>query len=156
MQIEKMKLADLNPAPYNPRKISPENLAALKQSITKFGLVEPLIVNKRTGNLVGGHQRLKVLQEQGATETDVVVVDLPEIEEKALNVALNSPTVQGQFTDDIQQLLSQIRAEFPILSDELNFTPLEVDFSPVGVETQGKLDEKEPIVCPKCGHEFTP
>jgi len=92
MNIQRMKLSDLNPAKYNPRKklkpTDPE-FEKLRRSIESFGLVEPPIWNKRTGNVVGGHQRLSVLKYLGHTETDVVVVDISEDEEKALNVALN-------------------------------------------------------------------
>jgi hypothetical protein len=63
-------------------------------------LVQPGIVNRRTGRVVGGHQRLKVLAAQGVTETHVTVLDAPEIEEKALNLALNSASISGRFTPD--------------------------------------------------------
>ena len=95
VRLERMQIADLEPAPYNPRQISEEALAGLGTSVDRFGLVEPVVWNRRTGHVVGGHQRLKVLQARGVTETDVVVVDLPEGEEKALNVALNSPRIAG-------------------------------------------------------------
>ena len=57
--------------------------------------MEPIVWNKQTGNIVGGHQRLKILQDQGHTEIECVVVDLDETEEKALNVALNK--VSGEW-----------------------------------------------------------
>ena len=87
-----MRLDDLFPAEYNPRKAlkagDPE-YKKLKRSITEFGLVEPLIWNEQRGRLVGGHQRLTVLRDMGVTEVDVSIVDLDEGREKALNVALN-------------------------------------------------------------------
>ena len=61
MIIEKRKLSELKPSTYNPRQISPEQLKALEDSMEKFGYIDPLVWNKRTGNLVSGHQRLKVL-----------------------------------------------------------------------------------------------
>ncbi len=67
----------------------------LKKSMETFGYVEPIVWNKQTGNIVGGHQRLKILQDQGHTEIECVVVDLDETEEKALNVALNK--VSGEW-----------------------------------------------------------
>lgn len=92
MDIQKIAVDKLNPAKYNPRKDlkkgDPE-YEKLKRSIETFGYVEPVIWNKRTGHIVGGHQRFKILKEQGATEVDCVVVDMDEAEEKALNVALN-------------------------------------------------------------------
>jgi DNA modification methylase len=92
LDIQKIPVAKLNPAKYNPRKdLKPGDpeYEKLKKSIETFGYVEPVIWNKRTGNIVGGHQRLKILLEQGAAEVDCVVVDMDENEEKALNVALN-------------------------------------------------------------------
>ena len=92
MIIEKIAVEKLNPAKYNPRKdLKPGDpeYEKLKKSIETFGYVEPVIWNKGTGNIVGGHQRLKILVEQGQTEVDCVVVDMDESEEMALNVALN-------------------------------------------------------------------
>ncbi|RLF27571.1 MAG: DNA modification methylase, partial [Thermoplasmata archaeon] len=88
LEIRKLPISKIAPAPYNPREISDKALEGLTASIREFGLVEPLVWNKRTKRLVAGHQRLKALQKLGATEAEVVVVDLPESREKALNVAL--------------------------------------------------------------------
>jgi len=96
MNIQKIPAAYLNPAAYNPRKDrkpGDKDYEKLKRSIAEFGYVEPVIWNIRTGNVVGGHQRLKVLVDLGHTEIDCVVVDLDPQREKALNVALNK--IQG-------------------------------------------------------------
>jgi len=92
MEIEKITLEKINPAAYNPRKdLKPgdSEYEKLRKSITEFGFVEPLVWNRRTGNLVGGHQRLKILREMGFSEVEVSVVDLDDAKEKALNIALN-------------------------------------------------------------------
>lgn len=92
MNIEQISVEKLLPAKYNPRKdLQPGDpeFEKLKRSITEFGYVEPIIWNKRTGVVIGGHQRLKVLQHLGYTEVDCVVLDIDEQKEKALNVALN-------------------------------------------------------------------
>lgn len=60
--------------------------------------MDPVIWNERTGHVVGGHQRLEVMKEMGATEVEVSVVDLPEDKEKALNVALNK--ISGEWDQD--------------------------------------------------------
>lgn len=106
MQIEKKKVIDLVPADYNPRKdLKPgdKEYEKLKRSINEFGYVDPLIWNKRTSRLVGGHQRLKVLKDMGIDEVDVVVVDMDEEKEKALNVALNK--ISGDWDKDKLMLL---------------------------------------------------
>lgn len=92
MEIKVMRLAELNAAEYNPRKkLKPgdNEYEKLKNSILTFGNVEPIIWNKRTGNIVGGHQRVTVLLDLGIAESEVSVVDMPIEREKALNVALN-------------------------------------------------------------------
>ena len=87
-----MRLAELKPAEYNPRKdLQPGDLEyeKLKRSVEAFGCVEPIVWNRRSKCVVGGHQRLKVLLDLGIIEESVVVVDLAPEEEMTLNVALN-------------------------------------------------------------------
>jgi len=87
-----MPIADLAPAPYNPRKALKAGdleYAKLRRSIEEFGVVDPVIWNSRTKRVVGGHQRLTVLRDLGHTTAPTVVVDLHEPREKALNLALN-------------------------------------------------------------------
>ena len=122
--IERKQIADLTPAPYNPRTIDAQALSGLTSSIDRWGVVEPVIWNRRTGHVVGGHQRLRALAALGETATEVVVVDLDEIEEKALNVALNSPSIAGEFTVELHALLAEIEAALPELSDMLRFDDL--------------------------------
>jgi len=95
MNIRKVPVTNINPAEYNPRKdLKPGDPAyeKLKRSMTEFGYVEPIIWNEETGNIVGGHQRYKVLLEEGHTKVECVVVSLSSEKEKALNVALNKVT----------------------------------------------------------------
>ena len=102
MQIEKRAVVELKAAEYNPRKdLQPGDVEyeKLKRSIQEFGYVEPVIWNKRTGIVVGGHQRLKVMKDLGYTEVDCVVVDLDEAKEKALNIALNK--ISGEWDNDL-------------------------------------------------------
>jgi hypothetical protein len=79
----------------------------LGHSIDRFGMLVPIVWNEKSGNVVGGHQRLRHLQEVGDKETDVVVVNLEPTEEMALNIALNSPKLRGQFTKDVVGLLDK-------------------------------------------------
>ena len=101
MKIQKVKIEQINPAAYNPRlDLKPGDLEyeKLKRSIDTFGYVEPLVWNSHTGNLVGGHQRFKILLEQGAKEVEVSVVDLDPDKEKALNLALNK--ISGKWDNE--------------------------------------------------------
>ena len=128
MQIEKIAIERLIPADYNPRKdLKPGDpeYDKLKRSIEQFGYVEPLIWNKTTGRVVGGHQRLKVLIDMGITEVDCVVVELPEDKEKALNIALNK--ISGEWDKDkLAMLISDLQgAEFDV--SLTGFDPAELD-----------------------------
>ena len=112
MEIKKIEMGKLRPAKYNPRvelKPGDAEYEKLKRSIVEFGFVEPVIWNKRTGNVVGGHQRLSVLRDLGETMVDCVVVDLDDLKEKALNVALNK--VQGRWDEGkLAELLTDLDA----------------------------------------------
>lgn len=102
MEIRKITVDKLKAAEYNPRKdLQPgdEEFEKLKRSIEEFGYVEPVIWNKRTGNVVGGHQRLKVLKHLGHTEVDCVILDIDLQKEKALNIALNK--ISGEWDDTL-------------------------------------------------------
>lgn len=98
MQIEKIKMSKLNPAKYNPRKdLKPGDTEyeKLKRSMSEFGYVEPIIWNKRTRNIISGHQRYKILRDMKYKEAECVVVDLDDNREKALNIAMNK--INGEF-----------------------------------------------------------
>jgi len=112
MNIQKISVEKLNPAAYNQRKdLKPgdKEYEKLKRSIEEFGYVEPVIWNQKTGNVVGGHQRLKVLLDLGQTEIDCVVVDLDPQREKALNLALNK--IQGEWDENkLAELMAELDA----------------------------------------------
>ena len=139
MQIEKKKVIDLVPADYNPRKdLKPEDkeYEKLKRSIDEFGYVDPLIWNKRTSRLVGGHQRLKVLKDMGIDEVDVVVVDMDEEKEKALNVALNK--ISGDWDKDkLMLLITDLQGE--------NFDVSLTGFDPEELDDLFKDDMKDGV-----------
>lgn len=106
MQLETLSLGELTPADYNPRKdLKPgdSEYEKLKRSLAEFGYVEPVIWNKTTGHIVGGHQRLKVLADLGFEQVDCVVVELDETREKALNIALNK--ISGDWDESKLALL---------------------------------------------------
>lgn len=134
--IEKKRLTDLQMSDQNPRTISNKNFNRLKNSVEKFGMVEPIVWNERTGRIVGGHQRYRVLVEQGVEETEVVVVDLPESDEVLLNISLNNPAIQGDFSDDAVELLEEL-SEFTGFED-LGLDELRDDLSEVTPTGSGK------------------
>tara|TARA_Y100000592_G_scaffold89953_1_gene147931 strand:- start:2325 stop:2903 length:579 start_codon:yes stop_codon:yes gene_type:complete len=98
MNIEKIEINKLKPATYNPRQISKKQYNDLKDSIVKFDLVDPIILNKDF-TVIGGHQRLKVCKELKYKDIDCVVLDLTKEDERELNIRLNKSG--GEFDMDI-------------------------------------------------------
>jgi len=128
MELQKIAVERLIPADYNPRKdLKPGDAEyeKLRRSIEQFGYVEPVIWNKTTGRVVGGHQRLKVLQDMGITEVDCVVVELSEEKEKALNIALNK--ISGEWDKEkLALLITDLQgADFDV--SLTGFEPAELD-----------------------------
>ena len=128
MQIEKLKTEQLIPADYNPRKdLKPGDpeYDKLKRSIEQFGYIEPVIWNKVTGRVVGGHQRLKVLLDMGITEVECVVIEMNEEKEKALNIALNK--ISGEWDQEkLALLIADLQgADFDV--SLTGFDPAELD-----------------------------
>lgn len=116
--VREIEIEKINEAPYNPRvKLEPgmPEWEKLKRSIEEFDNIIPLVWNERTGNLVGGHQRLSVLKSMGRTTADCSVVDLDENEEKILNIALNK--IKGKWDyDKLAELLSGFDEQVASLS----------------------------------------
>jgi len=98
MKIEEIEISKLKPATYNPRQISTKQYNDLKNSIERFGLVDPIIVNK-DNTVIGGHQRLKIIKSLGEKTIGCIVLDLNKEKEKELNIRLNKNT--GDFDMDI-------------------------------------------------------
>lgn len=110
MNIQRIGVERLLPAPYNPRKPLRPGMPGyrrLERSLREFDLVQPLVWNQTTGHLVSGHQRLEILKAKGVVECEVVVVELPLEKEKALNVALNNTLVGGDW--DAGKLIDVVR-----------------------------------------------
>jgi len=156
------KLSDLAPAKYNPRKITDEALGRLTKSLAELGNLQPITWNAKTGNIVGGHQRLKCYQAMGKEQVEVWAVWLDEAKEKAANVALNK--LSGEF-------------EFRMLKDlieEIDTGEIDLEITGFSLEDLGELmgksfsektspedfkeiDEniKTEHECPKCGYRWS-
>ena len=167
--------------PDNPRTITEEQLAALLESMEKFGDLSGLIFNRKTGRTVGGHQRVKLLNApisvvkkySKPTKTGTVAegfvtlkgerfvyreVDWDEVTERAAMVAANK---HGGDWDDfkLKELLGSLKSDdFPVTLTGFS----EAELSKILATAQppnefGKLDENIPIqhVCPKCGYKWS-
>ena len=112
-KIVQKPIDDLIFAEYNPRQLSDDQYKHLKDSISRFGLVDPIIINKnkdRKDIIIGGHQRVKVARTMGIDEVPCVEIDLTYDKEKELNVRLNKNTGDWDFdilneAFEIEQLL---------------------------------------------------
>ena len=143
MIIETKKLSDLKAAPYNPRTSNKKQEKNLKESLSKFGLVEPIIFNQRTGYIVGGHFRVRELVKLGYKSVDCVIVDLSEDDERELNVRLNANT--GAW-------------DFDLLANEWNVDELVewgLEGIPFDIEEEETIKEDKQIeTCEKCGKQI--
>ena len=95
MKIERILINKLKAATYNPRQITKKQYNDLKESIDRFGLVDPIIVNEKTMTIIGGHQRYKIWKENAkkskieSITIPCVVLDLNKEQERELNIRLN-------------------------------------------------------------------
>ena len=138
MKIVKRKITDLIAAEYNPRKINKVQEQDLKDSLTRFGLVDPIIINinkERKNIVIGGHQRLRVWADLGNTEIDCNELDLTLDKERELNIRLNKNG--GSFDDE----LVKEYFDYEELT-EWGFTPDEL-FDKEETTADGLIDDDE-------------
>ncbi len=146
LNVRRVAIGKINPAPYNPRKDlrpgDPE-YESIKRSLAEFGYVEGLVWNERSSNLVGGHQRLKILIAQGATEVDVSVVDLDDGREKALNLALNN--ISGSWADaELLSVMAELAALDGLDATVTGFSEQEISDMLDTEATLTQLDTRRP------------
>tara|TARA_Y100000004_G_C8895738_1_gene404068 strand:- start:31 stop:1179 length:1149 start_codon:yes stop_codon:yes gene_type:complete len=139
MEIVNKNIDTLIFAEYNPRQLTEEQYQQLKDSITRFGLVDPIIVNQhqdRKNIIVGGHQRTRVAKKLGIEEVPCVFVNLPYEKERELNVRLNKNT--GGWDYDILADMFEL--------DELidwGFNEEELVGFDAEIEVEGNIDDDE-------------
>lgn len=177
-----MKVKDLKPAGYNPRKISKEKLAALKKSLEEFGDLSGIVVNVRTQTMISGHQRVKnidadckITKKPHTDATGTVAlgyidtpagrlayreVDWPEEKEKKANIAANKHG--GEFDDDLlKELLEDLKLDDPLDIELIGFDEKEFNAllnigmldGPLPEPGSGKEKDRQ-ATCPKCGFQY--
>lgn len=143
-ETETISRSQIKNAPYNPRFMDDKAKKALQKNIASHGLVAALTWNKRTGNLVGGHQRLEqldALEKNKDYELTVCVVDVDEREEATLNVQLNNPSMQGEWDLD---KLANMAEEFDLnFEKDLGFSKEDIDFMFDGDDRYSEMFESE-------------
>tara|TARA_Y100001937_G_scaffold115826_1_gene167081 strand:+ start:449 stop:1687 length:1239 start_codon:yes stop_codon:yes gene_type:complete len=145
INIVNYKVSDLIFAEYNPRELTKDQHQDLKDSITRFGFVDPLIVNthkERKNILVGGHQRLKIAKELSYSEVPCVEIELTPDKEKELNVRLNKNTGQWDWDSLANYFDAGKLLEWGFTEDELQFTEPEVQ----GLTDDDDLPEVEEAI----------
>lgn len=110
MAVERVPIASLVPDPINPRDHDSKNLAAIRESLMSFGQVEPLVVQRSSGMVIGGNGRLSQMRSLGWTTADVVRVDLDDAAARRLSIALNRSAELGRWNE------RNLRAELTKLS----------------------------------------
>ena len=144
MDIKKILIKKIKLAAYNPRiDLQPEDpeYLKIKNNIDTFDLVEPLNWNKRTNNLVGGHQRLKILIARRDIEVDVSVVDLDINKEKDLNIALNKISGDWDFPK-LEIIIRDLK--------ELDFDINSIGFDDIELEELFEFEDKiDPDIIPE-------
>lgn len=120
IQIEDLPIGDILSPAYNPRidvEQGSKEYEEIKRSFEQYGMVEPLVVNRRSMNCVGGNQRLAVLRDMGEETAPCVIVDVEDGQEKKLNLSLNRIT--GRWDTD---LLTDLLNDEDVTAFETGFT----------------------------------
>jgi DNA modification methylase len=140
-------IEDLNPAPYNPRRIDQESLSGLQVSIRELGDVSCICFNERTKQMFAGHQRVKALKAEFGSDLKIVgdeatgfsiltpkgdrfpirVVDWPEDKERLANLTANNHFIQGVWTETAEDVLGQADNDFPELCEQLRLNDLDLE-----------------------------
>lgn len=135
---------------------------ALRGVINDIGFIKSVTVNRRTGRVVDGHLRVTLALRDGIPTIPVEYVDLTEEEEAEALLTIDPiAALAGSDKENLETLLQQVNTDDADVMNLLNKIGVEngaviPDFQPVGIDEQGRLDQKKPITCPECGHEFTP
>jgi ParB-like chromosome segregation protein Spo0J len=149
MEIVDVKIEELKEAEYNPRKMSEKQVSDLTESITSFGLVDPIIVNSHSDRyniVIGGHQRLKIARMLGFATVPVHYVGLELERERELNLRLNKT---GEWDWD-----ALANFDIELLAD-VGFAKKDLEFHfDLDSEKMEKRANKKIKVCPNCQHEF--
>ena len=141
IKIEHVSIDVLRPCEYNPRRWDKEVEEQLKESINRFGIVDPLLVNsadERKNIVIGGHFRLSVFKSLGIKIVPVVYINIPDIEkEKELNIRLNLNT--GDFDFDILKTFDETFLSSVGFSSEELDEIFEVEDTPENFDLEKEL-----------------
>ena len=162
MQIESVPIESLIPYARNARTHSEEQVAQIAGSIREFGFTNPVLIDGE-GGIIAGHGRVMAARKLGLDSVPCVRLDhLTETQKRAYIIADNKLALNAGWDEELLQLELADLHEADFDMDLLGFgvddlaiaMGMGADFEPGTEDDQGKLDEKKPITCPNCGHEF--
>ena len=119
-ELRVVRLDDMNPATYNPRFIEDHAFSGLDSSHDIFGILKKIVWNEKSGNIVSGHQRYRILKGRDIESASVVVVDLEKGDEVELNLTLNNPHVRGKVVREVAALLEESSGDLPGVFEAVN------------------------------------
>lgn len=168
--LERVALADVRPHPRNYQQHPEDEIRHLMQSLSVHGVYRNVVI-AREGTLLAGHGVVEAARRLGYTHLTMKRMDLDPHEPRALQIVVGDNEIARlalKQEDELVTLLQELSRDDPLALlgtgfDEATLAALAEhagvitpDFQPVGVDEQGRLDEKQPITCPACGMEFTP
>lgn len=161
-KIEQIRVDDLIPYVRNARTHSTEQVAQIAGSIKEFGFNNPILIDKDNG-VIAGHGRLAAARKLKLESVPCVRLEhLTDAQRKAYILADNKIATNSEWDRDLLRVeleeLHQDQFKMDLIGFDANELAIAMglgaDFEPGTEEDQGKLDEKSPIICPACGHEF--
>ena len=160
MEIELVALDDLIPDKSNTKKHPEKNLDVIKGSLKKWNQVEPLVVQKSTGVIIGGNGRYEVMKQLGWTECNVIYVDVTNTEAAALSITLNRSSELGEWDQmALPDVLKGLQTDGFDLGeigfDASDMAEFEIPDSAMGKEfDESAADDVKFLECPECGHKW--
>jgi hypothetical protein len=164
-----LDLGNLTPLQGDLKELTHTNFQKLKQSILRHGITFPFFVWQSDGTnfILDGTQRDRVLTKMGEEGFHIpalpcALIEAKDRKEAAEKILLISSQYGKMTNDSLEQFLTENDLDLMELNDELELPSIDLeffrgaDFEPVSADEQGRLDKKNPVICPECGHEFVP
>ena len=164
-----LQLGELTPLQGGLKELSDANFEKLKRSILKHGITFPFFIWQSEGDnyILDGTQRDRVLTRMGKDGFEIprlpcALIQAKDKKDAAEKILLISSQYGKMTNNSLEDFLAENDLDLPELQDELELPSInleyfrDADFQAVSAEEQGRLDKKNPVICPECGHEFIP
>src|SRR6266498_719707 len=164
-----LELSELKPLQGGLKELSDANFEKLKRSILKHGITFPFFIWQSEGDnyILDGTQRDRVLTRMGKDGFEIprlpcALIQAKDKKDAAEKILLISSQYGKMTNNSLEDFPAENDLDLPELQDELELPSInleyfrDADFQAVSAEEQGRLDKKNPVICPECGHEFIP